>query len=213
MRFFSYESKFSQALLKLSYSCWLNVLWLACSIPVVTAGASTAALYTVTLKIAADRETNITKQFFEAFRRNFRQATKLWLIMLGIGILLTADIILVNRLRGSYAGPAAVFWTLVLALIIAATVVYVIVLTYLFPLIAYFENSDTAMIKNAFLIGTRYLFSTILVFAIHFAMFFLVVSVFTPLAIFGEGLCAMLSSFLIINVFRMCAYDPEKDEK
>ncbi len=211
MRFFSYDSRFSQAVLKLSYSCWLNVLWLLCSLPVITAGASTAALYSVTLKIAADTETNLTRDFFRAFRSNFRQATKLWLIMLAAGALLAADLIVLSRLRSVSAGASAVFWTLLMALIIAACVVYAIVLAYLFPLIAYFENSDGAMLKNAFLIGTRYLFSTILIFAIHAVMFFLIVSVFTPLAIFGEGLCALLSSFLIITVFRVCSYIPEEN--
>ena len=52
-------------------------------------------------------------------------------------------------------------------------------------------------LKNSFFIGTHYLFCTILVFAVHFAMFFLVVSVFTPLIIFGEGLCALLSAYLL----------------
>ena len=30
----------------------LSILWMICSIPIVTAGASTAALYTMTLRIA-----------------------------------------------------------------------------------------------------------------------------------------------------------------
>lgn len=206
MRFFSYDSRFSQALLKISCSCWLNVLWFACSLPVFTLGASTAALYDVSLRIVKDRETHITKEFFTAFRRNFRQATKLWLIMLAAGIILAADLLIVSRLRNASTGTPAVIWTLILAVLIAAVIVYAIIITYLFPLIAYFENNDWAMLKNALLIGTRYLFSTILIFAIHFAMFWLIVVVFTPLAIFGEGMCAMLSSFIFAAVFRTVAY-------
>ncbi|MBR2669546.1 MAG: DUF624 domain-containing protein [Solobacterium sp.] len=211
MHFFSYDSKFSQILLKISCSCWLNVLWFACSLPVVTLGASTTALYDVSLRIVKDRETHITKEFFTAFRKNFRQATKLWLIMLGAGIFLVFDLLVVSRLRSASSGTPAVLWTLILAVLIAAMIVYAIILTYIFPLIAYFENNDWAMLKNAFLIGTRYLFSTILVFAIHFAMFWLIVAVFTPLAIFGEGMCAMLSSFIFAAVFRACAYTSEEE--
>ena len=44
MTFFSYESKFSQALIKLCYSCYLNLLWFLCSLPIFTIGASTTAL-------------------------------------------------------------------------------------------------------------------------------------------------------------------------
>lgn len=211
MRIFSYDSRFSQTLLKLSYSCWLNVLWMACSLPIFTIGASTTALYTVTLRIARDEESHITRDFFSAFKKNFRQATRLWLIMLVIGIVIGFDIFIVNRLRSTVSGAPAVMWTLLQAVIIGAAVVYTIILIMLFPLLAYFDNTDRAMIKNAFLIGVRYLFSTILIFAIHFAVFFLIVSVFTPLAIFGEGLSAMLSSLLLVNVFRTIAYVPEED--
>ncbi|MCR5449928.1 MAG: YesL family protein [Solobacterium sp.] len=212
MNIFSYESRFSQVLLKISYSCWLNCLWVLCSIPVFTCGAATTALYAVTLKIAEDKEHNITAEFFKAFRDNFKQATKLWLIMLAVGIVLGIDGYAVYHLRAASTGTPAVLWTLNLALLIAAAVIYVIVMTYLFPLTARFSNTDLAMFRNSFLIGVRYLFCTILVFAIHFAMFFAVVAIFTPLAIFGEGLCALLSSMLMISIFQTIAYNQEEGE-
>ena len=51
MKFLSYDSAFSQLLLKLCYGCYLNLLWLVCCIPIVTVGASTTALYYTSLKI------------------------------------------------------------------------------------------------------------------------------------------------------------------
>lgn len=77
MKFLSYDSKFSQIMLKLCHGCYLNVLWLVCSLPIVTAGAATAALYDVTLRIAREDDPPLTRQFFAAFRSNFRQATVL----------------------------------------------------------------------------------------------------------------------------------------
>lgn len=207
MNLFSYESRFSQVFLKLSWCCWLNLLWLVCSLPVFTAGASTTALYSVMLKIADGKESTLTKAFFSSFRTNFRQATRLWLLMLVTGIVLGTDGYIVYHMRASSSGMPAVLWTLNLALLIAAAVVYTVVLIYIFPLIARYENTDRAMLKNSLLIGLRYLFCTIVVFAIHFAMFYAVVVIFTPLAIFGEGLCAMLSSSMLINVFRMLSYE------
>ena len=73
MRLFSYDSKFSQIMLKLCYGCYLNLLWMVCSLPVFTAGAATAALYDVTLRLAREEEPPLTRQFFKAFRKNFRQ--------------------------------------------------------------------------------------------------------------------------------------------
>ena len=207
MSYFSYDSKFSQVLIKLSYSCWLNVLWMLCSLPVFTIGASTTA------KIADDTDSNITKQFFKSFKENFAQATRLWLIMLAAGIFLTVDLLFVYRLRASSAGTMAVLWTLVMAFIIGACVVYVIVLLNLFPLVASFVNTDMEMLKNAFLVGVRYLFATITMFLIHVVMFLAIVIVFTPLAIFGEGLCALLCSYVLRNVISLLSVPSDQEDQ
>jgi uncharacterized membrane protein YesL len=106
----------------------------------------------------------------------------------------------------------AVIWTLILALVIAASVLYVIVLLYTFPLLASVHNTNANMLKNAFLIGTHYLFATILVFAVHFAMFFAVVALFTPLIIFGEGLCAMVSAWILNSLLIAVSGTPEDYE-
>ena len=210
MKFFSYESKFSQLVLMLCQSCLLNVLWFICSIPIVTIGASTTALYYVCLKIVRGEEQYVIPMFFRSFKENFRQATQLWLIMLGAGILLGTDGYILSHLRTHSTGPAAVLWTLLFALLIAASIAYAIILLYVFPLTASVVNTNKAMLKNSFLIGTHYLFATILAFAVHFAMFFAVVRIFTPLAIFGEGLCALMTSALLNRVLAACSYDPEK---
>ena len=212
MKIFSYDSKFSQLLLKLCYACYLNLLWLVCSLPIVTVGASTTALYYSCLKIVRDEDSHVGACFFRSFRENFRQATALWLILLGLGLFLAGDGYIVYHLRQSAEGAMAVVWTLILAMVIAGAIVYVIVLEYVFPLVASVSNTNTAMLKNAFLIGTHYLFATILVFAVHFAMFFVVVAWFTPLIIFGEGLCALVSAWLLNSILIACSGTPEDKE-
>lgn len=213
MKFFSYESPFSQLLLKFCYSCYLNLLWFICSIPIITLGASTTALYYVTLKIArGEEQTSLTRMFFRSFRENFRQSTVLWLILLAVGIFLAGDGYILYHLRATSVGAVAVMWTLILALVIAAAVLYTIVLFYVFPLVASVSNTNLAMLKNSFFIGVRYLFCTILIFAIHFAMFFVVVRFFTPLIVLGEGLCALGSSYLLSGVIQACSYDPNRKD-
>ena len=212
MRFFSYDSKFSQILMRIAWCCYLNLLWFVCSIPVFTFGASTTALYRVTLKLVKNEEGPLTSMFFRAFRDNFRQATQLWLILLGAGLVLGADGYILYHLFRASTGAAAVMWTLMFALVIVAGVAYVIVFCYVFPLTASVVNTNLAMLKNSFFIGTHYLFCTILVLGIHFLMFFAVIRIFTPLVIFGEGLCAYLSSFLLGRVIAACAYDPAAEQ-
>lgn len=213
MKFFSYESKFSQLMLKLCSVCYLNLLWFICSLPIVTIGASTTALYYCCLKIVRDQDNHIGAMFFRAFRDNFKQATVLWLILLGAGLFLAGDGYVLYHLRQNTEGTLAVLWTLILAVVIAAAVVYVIVLEYVFPLLASVTNTNRAMLKNSFLIGTHYLFATLLVFAVHFAMFFVVVAWFTPLIVFGEGLCALISAWLLNSILIACSGTPEGREE
>ena len=213
MKFFSYESKFSQLLLKLCYACYLNLLWFVCSLPIFTIGASTTALYYACLKVVRGEESHVSAQFFRSFRENFKQATVIWLILLGVGLFLGGDVYILYHLRQAAEGNLAVLWTLVLAVVIAASLVYVIVLLYVFPLIASVENTNLAMLKNAFLIGTHYLFASILVFAVHFAMFFVVVAWFTPLIVFGEGLCALISAWLLNSILISVSGTPEDKQE
>ena len=210
MRFLSYDSKFGRLFLKLSYACCLNVLWLICCLPVVTIGAATTALYYTSFKIAKDEGSFITTMFFRSFRQNFKQATIIWMIMLVSGILLAVDAVLLYQLHLTTTGAAAVFWTLLLAVIFACIILYAIVLAHIFPLLSIAANTTPNMFKNAFLIGTHYLFVTILVFFVHYAMFFLVVNVFTPLIIFGEGLCAIISAHILLRILRPMLSDPNQ---
>ena len=62
-----------------------NLLWLVCSLPILTAGASTLGLFTVVNKMAAKEDYTVRTDFFKAFRRDFKQATALWLVVLVIG--------------------------------------------------------------------------------------------------------------------------------
>jgi uncharacterized membrane protein YesL len=199
---FSYDSPVSQALFKFCWACCLGAVWLVCSLPVFTLGASTTALYAVTIKLVRDREgTSPLRQFFAAFRSNFKQATILWLMLLTVGVFLALDVYILSHLRSTTAGAPAVVWTLLFAVVLAASLIYVIILLYTFPLLSYFENNSRAMVLNAFLVGARYLFCTILMLALHAVVAWVTINLFTPLFAFGEGLCALGSSYLLSNVF------------
>lgn len=184
---------------KVAYSAYLNILWFLCSLPIVTVGASTTALFYVTLKIAKNEEGNITKAFFRSFKENFKQGTIIWLILLAAGIMLGIDGYVLYHMRFSNA-----FWTILTAIFIIAVVAYTIIVMYIFPLLARFQNTTIAMFKNSIMIGMRFLLCTALMAAIYFVMAVVVIRFFTPIIIFGEGLCALLCSFLLSNVLLLC---------
>ncbi|MCI9166802.1 MAG: YesL family protein [Dorea sp.] len=196
---FNLDGPVLQFINKITYSVYLNILWFICCIPIVTAGASTTALFYVTLKIVKNEEGNITKAFFRSFRANLKQGTKIWLILLFLGAILCTDGYVLYHLRFEN-----IFWTLCTAVFFVAAAAYAIVLMYIFPLLARFDNTVGAMFKNALFIGVRFLVCTAMMAAVYFMMVLVVIRVFTPAVIFGEGLCALLCSYLLSNILLLC---------
>lgn len=197
--FFSPEGPLMSFITKIACSAYLNILWFICCLPIVTIGASTASLFYVTLKMAKNEEGNITKAFFHSFKENFRQGTLIWLVLLAAGIVLAIDGYVLYHVRFSNA-----FWTVVTAVFLVAVIAYAIIMMYIFPLLARFRNTTSAMFKNAIMIGMRFLLCTALMASIYFCMALIVVRFFTPAIIFGEGLCALLCSYPLSNILLLC---------
>lgn len=192
---------------KITHSAYLNILWFLCCLPIITAGASTTALFYVTLKMVKNEEGNIAKEFFHAFCLNFKQATKIWIILCGLGAVLAFDGYVFYHLRFEN-----VFWTTATAVFLVALAAYAIVLMYIFPLLARFDNTIPAMFKNSILIGMRFLFCTALMAVIYFLIALVIIRVFTPALILGEGLCAMLCSYLLSNILNLCEMQNIQDK-
>lgn len=201
------DNRVMQFITKIVNAVYLNILWFICSLPIFTIGASTTALYYVTLKMAKNEEGNLTKAFFHSFRENFKQGTIIWMILLGLGIVLGVDGYVLYHMRFENA-----FWTICTAIFIVALVAYAIVLMYIFPLLSRFSNTTRAMFKNSIMIGMRFLLCTALMAVIYFVMAFVVINIFTPAVIFGEGLCAFLCSCLLSNILIMCEEKSENTE-
>lgn len=56
----------------------LNLLWLLCSVPVITAGAAIAALQSVCTELHGSCKPAIIKGFFSAFKRSLKPTLGLW---------------------------------------------------------------------------------------------------------------------------------------
>ena len=180
----------------------LNVLWVLFSLPVVTAGASAAALYSVMLKIVANEEGYIVRGFWEAFKSNFKQSTVIWLSLLVAGAALGADFVIVSGFTGA---PARVG----MALLGAAVFLYLTELIFVFPLIARFENTTLEMMKNAVVIPLarlKFMVPVILLTAASLILTFLnqvtIMAGAVIWSVIGGALLAFANSFLIREMFK-----------
>ena len=201
----NYDGPILRFLTKVVYSVWLNILWFVCCIPVFTIGASTTALCYCTGKIARDEEGYLTKSFFSSFKDGFLKSTIIGIIMTVLGVVLAVDAYVMYHLCFTSA-----FWTLVSAILVVACIAYIIVLLWVFPLNARFENTIINMFKNSIMLGMRFIFCTVIMAGIYVIMAYLIYYVSTPLIIFGVGTCALFSAMLMKNILIQCEEQNEE---
>lgn len=159
-KLFNMNSPLMRTLAKIPDLILLNLLWGLCSLPVFTIGASTTALHAVVQKYVADEDQGIIKPFFDAFRKNFRQSTRLWLPLLLMTLLLTVDFL---YLLEQAAGLGLLLWIPFLILGAITT----ILISYGFPLIARYENDLKTFISNSFLLFSLHFFPSLAVIALN----------------------------------------------
>ena len=114
MKFFSLENPVWKFIGNLADFFILSCLWYLCSLPVVTAGAATSAVYYVTLKMSRDKEGELFKSFFKAFKENLKPGCLLGVGYLVAGVLLGLDIVICLQQDSVMAG--AMFFTSVVLL-------------------------------------------------------------------------------------------------
>ncbi|MDR1764619.1 MAG: YesL family protein [Lachnospiraceae bacterium] len=206
---FNYDNPFWRFMGKLWDLILLNILWIICSIPVFTIGATSTAVYYVTLKLVKDEEGATIPSFFRSFRDNFKQATVLWLMLLVVVFVLVFDWRFALVAGGSafaQIGMRAVFGCL--SFVVLATVVY------LFPLQARFYNPVKRTIINACLMAIRHFPKTIAMLVTDVGLVAVCVFVFPQAAIilflFGFPLFAFLNSYVLVTIFEK--YMPKEGE-
>lgn len=126
----------------------LNLTWLVCCLPVVTAGASTTALHYVARKMAAGEPYRVWKSFFDAFRENWKPATRLWLCLLAAGCLFMADLwagaVMPGATGNLFRGIGMTF-----------LFVWLLVVGYCFPLLARYRQSTFRLILLSLSLAAR----------------------------------------------------------
>lgn len=195
------DNKVLQVLAVIGDLMVLNLLWILCCLPVVTAGASTTALYYSLLKMVRKEETYPARMFFRAFRQNLKQSIPLTILLLLVCAILYVDLN-VARNTAIHFGP--LFSILVAALF----VVFAMVASYVFPLLAQFENTIKGTLKNALFMSIWHLPCSVVILLLNLLpvlLFFLSPNLFLKslvlwLFVGGAGI-AYVNSRLFVKIF------------
>lgn len=200
---FSIENPIIQFLARVGDLILVNFLFLICSIPIVTIGASLAGLNKVTQDIACDEEKGVFKTFFRAFRDNFKQATIAWLAILLFIVGMTCYFLLARvYLQGTLATVANVVLIILIAMVVC-------IASYLYPLIVRYDNSLKEHVFNAGILAVIKLPRTVVIAfltILPFLIFALSIQTFFNTMVFwlflGFGFCSFLNNSLLTKVYR-----------
>ncbi len=144
---FDYNGKFYSTMSKIADCIVLGLLWLVCSLPVITIGASSCAFYYAYTKCIRQECAGVWSAFFHGFKANFKQATVSWLAMIVLAAVELFDFFLLLARGGD--SPIAM---ILLAIVVLFLIGIVLMALCLFPYIARYENTWTESVKNCVLI-------------------------------------------------------------
>ena len=200
---FSLDSPFGQKLTLLSNLVLLNLLWILCSIPIVTMGAATAAMYHVIFLYITNQDDAVIKPFFKAFAGSLKQATAVWLLHLLCGGMLVAEAFYL-------AGGASLGLKLVF---LAVVLLFLGVGSYFYHLVGRYQTTGRKALWNSLALALRHPGATLLLALVQAAIgavLLLSPALAWKSAIFwtliGFALLAYLFGWVLLRIF--VKYDP-----
>ena len=202
---FRYDSPLMILMSQIADCIFLSMFFFLGCLPVVTAGASAAAMYDAVFRGFRQGEKNSWQRFLHTFRQNWKCGILPSILFLaaawglGYGMIQCWN----NTVYGHIS------WAMFAALALAA-VLAVGVLSVLFPMMSRFENSLGALLKNTVILSLANLPRTLLLGIVNTATILLCLLTIIPL-FFLPAPAALIGSFLIEPMFR--PYMPEEPEE
>ncbi len=189
-RFFNPESDIWRLLGHFGDLVTLSLLWVLFSVPIVTAGPASAALYDCTVHCLRRKEVDLPGRFWSTFKAELKLgalSTLLWIALLALPAYL-----LLRALRSSGTVAAAALVLLLFLLLC--------VLCWVFPTLSRFTLGFVSLNSTSLRLALGHILRSAALALILLLSVFLCARFFIPL-FFQPCLGAFLSSFLIEPVF------------
>jgi uncharacterized membrane protein YesL len=190
---FDPENSFWRFLTKVFNVAYAGFLWFVVSLPLVTMGAATVALYTYTLQLVRGEEGYVGKTFFTAFKKHLRKASLLWLFMVLLASFLLFDLYLTRRMGGTL-GNLLFFSLLSISFVVLITMIQI------FPLLAQYDVSVRETMKRSFMLALGNLHYSVTLLVIFILQAILLY--YVPVTVFAStGFSVVLSSFFLSYLY------------
>ncbi len=203
MKLFSPDSPLMVWLRKITDYMILSFFWLVASLPVVTFGASTTAMIVAGEKVIRKEEGKLLSVFWTCLRKEFRQATLLWLLQIPVLAMVLVDMAVVVQLE-QY---------MTLRFLLAAVALFVFCWVQLwFGYLGKFQDSIGVLLRNTLKMtvadfGKTFLLAALMVAAL--AGTYVLVLLMPPLLPLLWAFYQILAGKLLNGIFRR--YIPEEN--
>jgi uncharacterized membrane protein YesL len=171
MKIFNLDSPLMVFLGRVADLMIINILTLLCCIPIITIGPAFTAAHYVSLKMVRNEDCYIVRSYFKSFKENFKQATIIWLLILVAILVMVGDFYIITKSGLEFSNVMKI-------VIIVVGVIVLMTTVYVFPVLARFENTIIATLKNAFLMSVLQLLKTALMLVLYVAPFILAIFVY-----------------------------------
>nr|WP_315101991.1 DUF624 domain-containing protein [uncultured Catonella sp.] len=194
---FNMDNAFFRFMGKLFDVVALNLVFIIVCIPIVTIGPAISALYYASVKsIRRDRSYPV-KEFFKAFKRDFRQSFIVGLILALAGTIIYVDIrFVIDFINNDFTAMRYVY------LVIGVVISFISV--YIFPLISRFSLKISGLFKLSFYLALRHLLTTVVSLILLFGGFVLVYISVGLALLFVPVVVNLLISIMLEKVLIKC---------
>ncbi len=175
---------------------FLSLFWLLGCIPVLTMGASFAALYDAAFRGYRQGEKHTWHRFYRVFRSNLKPGLLPSVVF--AGVFWAAARGMISLWNGAVLGQLS--WMLFSAGAVVG-ILLLGILSVLFPMLSRFENSFLGLLKNTLLLGLSKLPWTLALGAINAVGLYLCLRFIFPV-FFLPTLLALIDSLLIEPMFK-----------
>ncbi|MGL4738846.1 MAG: YesL family protein [Cellulosilyticaceae bacterium] len=175
MKIFSLDGPVYRIGTEIADAMILTLYWIICSLPIITIGASTTAVFYVYGKKIRDEDAYVTKDFFKSFKENFKQSIPITLIL---GVLWLSCGLYMFILNG-YPEGAPVY---ISAIALFFTVEVTILTLYVYAILSRFHMNLKGIFLTAFVLAHKHIVSSALILLSMFAINYLMAVV--PLVMF-----------------------------
>lgn len=176
----------------------LNFIIIILSIPIITIGITLTSAYDVLIRREKNSDSYLIKVFFHSFKKNFIQATVVWMLLLLFN--------LGNITLFLMYGTGNLFF---LVFVIFSFILTCLIYLYIFPLIARYYFDLRKLLATSLYLAMKYWRQTSMLVLLQFVPIFLsirYIDLFLPLTLIsslfiGFSLSLLISTKILIPIF------------